>query len=74
MILEGDCRRAEALGGRIVGDALLDQALGPVADAAFRNAEDGLPALPALPELAEVPRPPTAKKVRIVPGCPAASP
>ena len=46
LILECDRRRAEALRGRIVGDALLDQALGPVADRAFRNAEDGLLRLP----------------------------
>ena len=41
-VLERERRFAEALGGRIVGDALLDEALGPVADRALRNAEDGL--------------------------------
>ena len=46
LILERDRRSAEALGGRIVSDALLDQALGPEADRAFRDAEDGLLRLP----------------------------
>src|SRR6516164_7231764 len=41
-ISERERRCAEALHGRIVSDALLDEALGPVADRAFRDAEDGL--------------------------------
>ena len=41
-VLECERRFAEPLRGRIVGDALLDEALGPVADRAFRNAEYGL--------------------------------
>ena len=41
-ILERERRCAEALDGRVVGDALLDQALGPVTDRALRNAEHGL--------------------------------
>ena len=46
LILERDRCCAEAFDGRIVGDALLDQALGPVADRAFRDAEDRFLRLP----------------------------
>ena len=66
LILERDRRCAEALHGRIVGDALLDQALGPVADRAFRNAEDGLLRL-SDPEPAGLPRPPMRRRSRSSP-------
>src|SRR5208282_2101834 len=41
-VLEREGRFAEPLGRRIMVDALLDETLGPVADRAFRDAEDGL--------------------------------
>jgi hypothetical protein len=41
-VLERERGFAEPLDGRIMGDALFDEALGPVADRAFRNAEYGL--------------------------------
>ena len=41
-VLERKRRFAEPLGGRIMDDALLDQALGSEADRAFRDTEDSL--------------------------------
>src|SRR5271165_6852564 len=41
-VFEREPRLAEALGWRVMADPLLDEAMGPVADRAFRYAEGGL--------------------------------
>ncbi len=71
-IAEAQGRLAEHLDQRLLGDAPLDQAVGPPADGGAGDPEGGLLGL-ADPDPAGAARS-TGKKVRMEPGRPAASP